>query len=104
MNGSPKLQISSDPDESLLVDGRSLDNRNYYFHGDASFESVTDIFNIISPFFIFIILVCRPSEKIVSRIIIPKKINRHQHGHQLASDKESCAIQTRMVTRLASVG
>jgi hypothetical protein len=68
------------------------------FLADASFESalVTDIFNIISPLFIFIILVCRPSvwkmiklkfpclnpfitacEKIVSRII-PKKINRHQ--------------------------
>jgi hypothetical protein len=68
------------------------------FMADASFESalVTDIFNIISPLFIFIILVCRPSvwkmfklkfpclipfitacEKIVSRII-PKKINRHQ--------------------------
>jgi G protein-coupled receptor Mth (Methuselah protein) len=77
------------------------------FLAKASFESalVTDIFNIISPFFIFIIFVCKPSvwkmfklkfprlnplisacEKIGSRIIPSRKRNRHQP----ASAEESC--------------
>nr|CAH0112502.1 unnamed protein product [Daphnia galeata] len=79
------------------------------FLADSSFESAlfTDIFNIISPIFIFIIFICKPSvwkmlklkyprlnpvftacEQMGSRIIHPKKSNRHP-GPASSGDSQS---------------
>jgi G protein-coupled receptor Mth (Methuselah protein) len=85
------------------------------FMADSSFESAlfTDIFNIISPIFIFIIFICKPSvwkmlklkyprlnpffstcEKIGSRIVHPKKSKRQPQ----ASGEESQSLSNNITS------
>ena len=91
------------------------------FLADSSFESAlfTDIFNIISPIFIFIIFICKPSvwkmlklkyprlnpffsacEKVGSRIVHPKKSKRQPP----ASSEESPSHSNNNTTDCTSTG